>query len=96
MTVGFLFNNHSNSKWNADQKIDKQQHRRDILGFRTSARPNHAAQRQAELARVQARKDKKAEEGKSDWACLPIAVAMVGGLLATLSGLVYGAAKVIG
>lgn len=54
-----IFGN-SGSKWNADIKIDKKQHRRDIVGFRTSSRPNHEDKRQAEDARVARRRERKA------------------------------------
>jgi len=47
-----------NSKWDADVKTDKTQHRRDILGFKTSSRPNHENQRQKELDKKAARKAK--------------------------------------
>lgn len=48
-----------NSKWDADTKIDKQQHRRDILGFRTTSRPFHEKQRQKELDKKAAKKAKR-------------------------------------
>jgi hypothetical protein len=85
-----------NSKWNADHQIDKQQHRRDMFGFRTSSRPNHENQRQAELARVQARKDKKAENGDGGlFSCATLALAMAGGVVALVAALAYGVAKVV-
>jgi hypothetical protein len=49
-----------NSKWDADTKTDKTQHRRDIVGFRTSSCPNHEDKRDKELYKKQAKKDKKA------------------------------------
>lgn len=52
-----------NSKWDADSKVDKTQHRRDIFGFKTSSRPNHEAQREAELDK-KARKKAKSEAAK--------------------------------
>lgn len=93
--MGFLFNNHSNAKWNADQKIDKQQHRRDIMGFRTSSRPHHQQQREAELARIQARKDAKADGDGGLFSCATLALAMAGGVIALVSALAYGVAKVV-
>lgn len=48
-----------NSKWDADSKVDKTQHRRDILGFKTSSRPNHEAQREAELDKKALKKAKR-------------------------------------
>lgn len=54
------------SKWDADSKIDKRQHRNDILGFRTSSRPNHEDKKAKEDARRQDRKDKKAAK-KGFW-----------------------------
>lgn len=89
--MGILFD--SNSKWNADHKIDKQQHRRDILGFRTSSRPNHESQRDAELLRIQARKEAKANQDGGLFSCATLALAMAGGVLAVLAGMAYGAAK---
>jgi hypothetical protein len=59
MSMG-LFSSNSPSKWNHDIKIDKKQHRRDIIGYRTSSRPNHEDKRWKEEQRVQARKDRKA------------------------------------
>jgi hypothetical protein len=47
-----------NSKWDADSKMDKKQHRRDFLGFRTSSRPFHEEQKAKEDARREARKEK--------------------------------------
>lgn len=46
------------AKWDADTKMDKAQSRRDILGFRTTSRPNHEAQKQKEDDRRAARKEK--------------------------------------
>lgn len=51
-----------NSKWDADSKIDKAQHRRDIVGFRTSSRPNHEDKKYKEDQRRQNRKDKRADK----------------------------------
>lgn len=86
----------SPSKWNHDHKIDKQQHRRDIMGFRTSARPNHEAQRQAELARVQARKERKAESNDGGlFSCATLALAMAGGVLTLLVAGAVGIAKAV-
>jgi hypothetical protein len=53
-----------NSKWDADVKTDKRQHRNDILGFRTSSRPNHEDKKEKEDFRRQNRKDKKAAKKK--------------------------------
>jgi hypothetical protein len=49
------------SKWNHDTKIDKRQHRSDIVGWRTSSRPNHEVKRANEDARRAVRKDKRAD-----------------------------------
>jgi hypothetical protein len=83
-----------NSKWNADIKIDKAQHRRDIAGFRTSSRANHDNKKMAEDARRQARKDKRAESSSSS-ACLPIAVALTGGAAALLASIGVGISKLV-
>jgi hypothetical protein len=83
-----------NSKWNADISPDRKQHARDIVGFRSSSRYKHEDRRAAEDARVQARKDKRAENVSSS-ACLPIAVAMVGGAAAILAALGAGIAKLV-
>jgi len=56
-----------NSKWNADTKIDRRQHRRDILGFRTSSRPNHESKKEKEDQRRQDRKDAKAARKTGFW-----------------------------
>lgn len=48
------------SKWNADMKVDKKQHRRDIIGYRTSSRPMHEDKKWKEQQRVEARKDRRA------------------------------------
>lgn len=58
--------NGGNSKWDADSKTDKTQHRRDILGFKTSSRPNHESQRDKELWKKEVKKAKKAEK-KGFW-----------------------------
>lgn len=59
----------SGSKWNADTKMDKRQHRNDILGFRTSSRPNHEPKKAKEDARRAAKKEKarlKREQAKAE------------------------------
>lgn len=84
----------SGSKWNHDMKIDKKQHRRDVIGYRSSSRYNHENRKAAEDARVQARKDKRAENVSSS-ACLPIAVAMAGGLISAVAAAAYGVSKVV-
>lgn len=48
-----------NSRWDADTRTDKQQNRRDILGFKTSSRPNHESQREKELFKKQEKKAKR-------------------------------------
>lgn len=54
------------SKWNADIKVDKAQHRRDILGFRTSSRPDHEWKKEKEDARREARRERR-QEKKGFW-----------------------------
>jgi hypothetical protein len=51
-----------NSKWDADSKVDKSQHRRDILGFKTSSRPNHESQKERDDAKKEAKKAKRAAD----------------------------------
>lgn len=86
----------SPSKWNHDHKIDKQQHRRDMLGFRTSSRPNHENQRQAEQERAAARAQAKAEgNGGGLFSCATLALAMAGGVLTLLIAGAVGIAKAV-
>lgn len=79
----------SGSKWNHDMKIDKKQHRRDIVGYRSSSRYKHEERRAAEDARVQARKDKKAESN-SGGICGLMVLGGSGVLAALIAGAVAG------
>jgi hypothetical protein len=66
----------SGSKWNADIKIDKAQHRRDILGFRTTSRPNHEVKKPVEDARRADRRDRRAAKAaESSSLCASILIA---------------------
>lgn len=83
----------SGSKWNADIKIDKAQHRRDILGFRTTSRPNHEVKKPQEDARREARADRRAA-AKAEGSSLCAAILLASSLSA--AGLASNIAKLKG
>lgn len=87
----------SGSKWNADIKIDKAQHRRDILGFRTTSRPNHEVKKPQEDARRAARADRRADRraaAKAEGSSLCTAILLASSLSA--AGLASNIAKLKG
>lgn len=84
----------NNSRWDADTpKPERRQTRNDLIGFRTSSRPNHENKKDREDARREVRKDRRAA-AKAEGSSLCSAILLASSLSA--AGLASNVAKLKG